>query len=82
MHEHRTKINENGRLVIPVAFRKMLGLKTDDEVILRFDEDELHISNVRNAVKRARQLIKQYVPAEASLTASLIKDRRKEAVNE
>ncbi len=82
MYEHRAKINENGRLVIPAAYRKMLGIKAGDEVILRMDEDELHISNMRNALKRARKLVKQYIQADINLTESLIKDRRKEAASE
>ncbi len=82
MYEHKTKMNENGRLVIPAAYRKMLDIKAGDEIILRIDEDELHISNLRNALKRARKLVKQYVQADVDLADSLIKDRRKEAARE
>ncbi len=78
MQEHRTKINENGRLVIPAIYRKALDIKTGDEVILRLEEDELHISNLKHALKRARQLVKQYIGVKTSLTDSLIKDRHKE----
>jgi AbrB family looped-hinge helix DNA binding protein len=82
MHEYRTKINENGRLVIPAAYRKALGIKTGDEVVLRIEEEELHISNTKNALKRARRLVKQYINDEINLTESLITDRRKETAHE
>jgi AbrB family looped-hinge helix DNA binding protein len=78
MQEHRTKINENGRLVIPAIYRKALDIKAGDEVILRLEEDELHISNTKHALKRARQLVKQYIGVKTNLTDSLINDRRKE----
>jgi AbrB family looped-hinge helix DNA binding protein len=82
MYEHRTRINENGRLVIPASYRKAMDIKPGDEVILRMEEDELHISNLRHALRRARKLVKQYVRADVNLTESLIKDRRKEAAGE
>lgn len=79
MQEHRAKISENGRLVIPVGYRKALDLKAGDEVILRLEENELHISNMRHALKRAQKLVKKYVSANVNLTESLMNDRRKEA---
>jgi AbrB family looped-hinge helix DNA binding protein len=33
--ETRTRVNENGRVVIPASYRKALGIKAGDEVILR-----------------------------------------------
>ena len=82
MLEYKTKINENGRLVIPAAFRKALDIKPGDEVIVRMEDDELRIFNIRHALKRARKLIKQYIKADTKLTESLIHDRRLEAGRE
>ena len=78
MQEHKTTINENGRLVIPASYRKALDIKAGDEVILRLEADELRISNVKHALKRARKLVNQYIGADINLTDSLINDRRKE----
>ena len=82
MHEYRTRISENGRLLIPVAYRKALGIKPGDEVVLRLEDNELHISTSKQALKRARQLVRQYVKADESLVDNLISDRRKEAMHE
>jgi AbrB family looped-hinge helix DNA binding protein len=82
MYEYRTNINENGRLVIPSACRKALGIKPGDEVVLRLEDDEIRISNVKSALKRARRLVKQYIKTKDKLSESLIKDRRKEALHE
>lgn len=82
MFEYKTKLNENGRLVIPAAHRKALGLKPGDEVMLRIEDNELHISNVRQALNRARRLVKQYIKTDVDLTEDLINNRRKEAARE
>jgi AbrB family looped-hinge helix DNA binding protein len=37
----RTRLNENGRLVIPASFRKALGINSGDEVVLRLEDDEV-----------------------------------------
>jgi AbrB family looped-hinge helix DNA binding protein len=82
MYEYKTKINENGRLVIPAIHRKALGIKPGDEVIMRIEDDELHISNIKRALRRARGLVKHYIGTSEDLTESLISDRRKEALRE
>ena len=82
MQEYKTTINENGRLSIPAAYRKALEIKPGDEVILRLEDNELHISTIKQALKRARQLVKQYVKTNESLVDSLISDRRKESRHE
>ena len=79
MRPVRAKLNENGRLVIPAAHRKALGLRPGDEVLIRLEGDELRISSVRDALARARRLIRQYIPDDQDLTQSLIDDRRREA---
>jgi AbrB family looped-hinge helix DNA binding protein len=42
--EARMRVNENGRVVIPAAFRKRLGIHIGDQVVLRIENDELHIT--------------------------------------
>ena len=47
--ETRMRVNENGRVVIPASYRKALGIKAGDQVILRMEDDELRITT-RSAV--------------------------------
>lgn len=79
MQEHRTKLDEHGRLVIPIAFRNVLNIKAGDHVVLRIEGDELHISSIKQALKCAQRLVKQYIGIETILTDSLKADRRKES---
>lgn len=60
MKEFRTKINENGRVNIPVSCRKILNLQTGDELILRVENDELHIMSVKRALTKAQLIVQKY----------------------
>ena len=75
----KTKIKEGGRLVIPASYRKTLGLKSGDEVILSLEDGEIRIVSVRQAVARAQTLVRQYVPEGRSLSEELITGRQDEA---
>jgi AbrB family looped-hinge helix DNA binding protein len=51
--ETRTRVNENGRLVIPASYRRALGIKAGDEVIVRMEDDELRITTMKRRIERA-----------------------------
>ncbi len=82
MAQARAKLNANGRVVIPAAVRKALDLRPGDELIMRVEDGELRLSTRRQALARARRMIRRYIPTEEDLTQSLIADRRKEAERE
>lgn len=82
MQEFRTKINENGRLVIPAAYRKALELAPGEEVIVRLENDELRIAKIGTALSRARELVRRHVRTKKNLTQDLIKERHREAKRE
>jgi len=80
--EARLRINENGRVVIPAAFRKALGINAGDEVVLRMEDDELRITTLKRRLERAQRLVRKHVKPGASLVDELIAERREEAKNE
>ena len=82
MSEIRTKLGQGGRLVIPTEYRRRLGLKPGDEVLLRLDEEGLHVSTPAQAVARAQALVRRYVPAARNFSDELISERRAEAARE
>ena len=43
----RMRVDENGRVVIPSSFRKRLGIRAGDEVILQIQDDELRITTLK-----------------------------------
>ena len=74
--EMRMRINENGRVVIPASFRKALGIRSGDEVLLRMEDDELRITTLKNRVARAQKRIGRYLIKGGRLSDELIAERR------
>ena len=75
-----TKISEGGRVVVPAAFRKALGLKPGDPVIVVLDDEEVRLLTPRRAIRRAQEIVRKYVPEGQSLVDELIEERREEAL--
>jgi AbrB family looped-hinge helix DNA binding protein len=80
--ELRTRVNENGRVVIPSSFRKALGIEIGDEIVLRIEDDELRITTQQRRIRRAQQRARQYVKPGTSLVDELLAERRKAARRE
>ncbi len=78
----RVRVNENGRVVIPAAFRKRLGIRLGDEVELRIEKDELRITTLRQNIARAHRLIRKHIKPGTSLASELIAERRQAALDE
>jgi antitoxin PrlF len=82
VEEARLVVNENGRVVIPVQFRKALGISAGDEIVLRLEENELRITTQKRRLERARRLVRKYVNPGRSLADELIQERREAARKE
>jgi AbrB family looped-hinge helix DNA binding protein len=82
MTEARVVVNENGRVVIPAAFRKALGINAGEEILLRIEDDELRISTLKSRIERAQRIVSQSVKPGTSLVDELIAERRKAAKRE
>jgi AbrB family looped-hinge helix DNA binding protein len=75
-------VNENGRVVIPAAYRKMLGLNGGGQVVFLVEDDEVLITTRKRLLERARQRIRKYVKPGVSLADELIAERREAAKRE
>jgi len=80
--EARTRVNENGRVVIPSSFRKALGIEVGDEIVLRIEGDELRITTQHRRIQRAQRRARQYLKPGTSLVDELLAERRKAARHE
>jgi AbrB family looped-hinge helix DNA binding protein len=81
-NESHTRVNENGRIVIPTSFRRALGISSGDTVVLRIENDELRITTLRQRLAKAQQLVRDHVAPTRSLVDELIAERRKAARRE
>jgi AbrB family looped-hinge helix DNA binding protein len=82
MSRHHARIAAGGRIVIPARLREELGLHTGDRVILDVDDGDLRVRPLDAAIRRAQELVTEYVPAGVSLADELIRERREEAAGE
>ena len=78
----RTRINQQGRIVIPAECRAAAGLKPGDELLIETVGDgELRIRTKQEALRQAQQIVAGYSSGR-DLVAELIAERRKEAARE
>lgn len=78
----KTKISEGGRVVIPSEYRKQLGLEVGDEVMIKLVNGEVRIFTLKQAIKRAQEIVRRYVPEGRSLSDELIAERQEESLRE
>ena len=78
----KTTIGEGGRIVIPAEYRRALGLKPGDSVLVDLRNDEIRLVSTRAAIARVQKSVRNYVPKRVSLSDELIRERREEASRE
>ena len=78
----RLRVNENGRVVLPAAFRKALNIRPGDQVLARLEDDEVKITTLKHRIERAQRHVRQFVKPGRSLADELIAERREAAQHE
>jgi AbrB family looped-hinge helix DNA binding protein len=78
----KTKLSENGRIVIPAAMREALGFKPGETLVMDVHEGTLRIETYWSRVKRIQAQIAEWIPEGVSLADELIAERRREAQKE
>lgn len=81
MHQ-KAIMEKSGKIVIPAQYRRALGIKPGDEVILALEDTGVRLYTRRQAIKDAQALVRQYVPSGRNLSRDLIEERRLEAAGE
>jgi len=82
MERHLTKVSAGGRVVIPAEFRKELGIKTGDEVIVSLEEGKIQLWTKEQSRKWAQDYVCSIIPPDRNLADELIRERREEAARE
>ena len=76
------RLGSNGRLVIPAAYRRALGVAEGDELVVRLEDGELRLESRKRAYRQAQALVRRYIPEGILLSDELFKDSREEAARE
>ena len=82
LENETANMSANGRVVVPVAVRRALGLKSGGQVIFRREGDQVQITTMKRNLERARRRIGEYVKPGVSLADELIAERRAAAKRE
>lgn len=75
-------LQEGGILNLPEEYRKALGLKPGDEVVLKLEDGAIRVFSLRSAIEQVQELVMSYVPEGSSLSDELVAERRGEADRE
>ncbi|MCO4092903.1 MAG: AbrB/MazE/SpoVT family DNA-binding domain-containing protein [Sphingorhabdus sp.] len=72
------RVAQNGRMVLPRAVRKALGMTDGGTVVVSIEGDEVTLSSIRHSVRHAQELYRQHVQNDMT-SDDFIAERRAEA---
>jgi AbrB family looped-hinge helix DNA binding protein len=77
------KIIEGGKLVIPAAMRRAMGIARGDTVVVELLSDgELRVRPLASAIREAQAVVRKSVKPGRSLADELMRERKRDAVRE
>ena len=83
MGTYTTRLEKSGRILIPAAVRRQLGLSAGSQVLVKVEESgTLQVTSRAQALAKVREEIRKYIPAGQDLAGELIRDRRAETERE
>ena len=74
-----TRVAAGGRIVIPAAYRKALGIKPGDDVVLQLESEEIRLYSRKQALRRLQDRVAKAIPRNVSLADELLRERKEEA---
>ncbi|WP_082660052.1 AbrB/MazE/SpoVT family DNA-binding domain-containing protein [Aureimonas sp. AU40] len=75
-------LQDNGRVVLPAALRKALGLMKGDKVLVEAEGDQVTLTTARLRRKRAQEIAKKYAQPGVSIVEEFLQEKRAEAARE
>lgn len=78
----RTRLAQNGRVVIPAGIRDRLGLRQGDEIVMQVRDGEVRMTTQQLRIRQAQRRAAQRLAEGPSLTDQLLEERRRESERE
>jgi bifunctional DNA-binding transcriptional regulator/antitoxin component of YhaV-PrlF toxin-antitoxin module len=78
----RVVIDEAGRLVVPAAFRRALGIRGRQPVVIGLVGDSLRLRTLDGALERLQRIARRKRPDGGSAVDAFIAERRADAAEE
>ncbi len=82
MEQTATRVDRHGRVVIPAEYRRALGLREGDRVMVQLDDGVLRILTHARAIRKVQEALAPYFAGKPSPVDELIAERRAEAARE
>jgi len=70
------RVAAGGRIVIPAAYRKALGIKPGDDVVLQLESEEIRLYSRKQALRRLQDRVEKAIPRNVSLADELLRERK------
>ena len=80
--EIHSKISKGGRIVLPRNFRKALNLKDGESIIIRLNENGIHLFSLNQAIKNAQEKVQGYNDSKKLLSEELFNLRKEDQTYE
>ena len=82
MKTYETPMQENGRVILPVELRRLLGLEKGDKVQLLVDGGTVTLTTARLRRRRAQEIASRYAVPGESVVDEFLLEKRTEAERE
>ena len=76
------EVGDAGRIVLPAAFRKRLGIREGDVLTAEIVDGDIVLTPLDSGIRKAQAIVRRYVPQGVSLVDELLEERRREAERE
>lgn len=74
-------LDKSGRVLIPAEYRRQLGLKPGDELLVRIQDGEIHLSTFTQMITQAQAMVAKYTE-QRNLSQELLTERKEAATRE
>ena len=78
----RSRVGRGGRIVIPAAARKELGLNEGEPITIEVRDGQLRVYSVLAGIRRAQEIVAKYKRPGISEVDEFIAEKRAEAARE
>ena len=78
----RVRVDPGGRVVVPAGFRKALGIRNGQEVLMALDDGFVRLQTIDAALERVRVIARRRRKGGTSVVDDFIAERRVEAATE
>lgn len=76
------QVNDQGRVVVPTAIRKQMGIEGPVDVLFRYENGIPTVETIEDAVASVQRIVESYVDGDRLLVDGLIAQRRVDAATE